>query len=635
MNAKACISSAVIFLFPIFAFAQDTVSLADSGHPYTIVVTATRREQPSEWVADDHKEIDVEKQSGRSSKSVAEMLAASIPAWFADNGGGAVKTVSLRGAGSERTLVLVDGQRIGTIDGDLGGLSPEMIERIEIVEGGQSALYGMDAVGGVVNIITKKPVSEKLSGSFSATAASYEPQDNEPRLDGQCYNLCLGQKLQGIEWLFGADLRKSDGKYEYEGLNNSFQEREHNGYMDWGIHPKIGYNDSSVAVTLSGSLSGRNADGPGSTDFPDTNNTRQTISYIGLNGRWTAGEFLTLRANSSFGYDYLHYRSVSQESWNTDRNGSLELVQDFTFGKQLLTTGMQGLFQSAISNEYGHHTGNQGSVFASGILEQSVQDLVFRETPAVRYDYSSIFKGALDGKAGLIATWKVPAEPSLFFNIGNAFKSPAFSDLYWPQDAWSIGNPHLKPERSVDWDIGAQLHHRVAAIDYSGRITYFRMRLNDMIIWEPRPDFVWTPVNVAAATIRGCKISTQLRLFKMYATSFDCAYSLARDANTGKTLIYRPRYAATYTNALEAGRITFGITVRYSSEVFTDESNTGQLPASTIFDANLGIKIASVGEDGDARLVYDILNLTDEQHVTNEGYPLPGREHRLSLKLSF
>jgi outer membrane cobalamin receptor len=201
---------------------------------------------------------------------------------------------------------------------------------------------------------------------------------------------------------------------------------------------------------------------------------------------------------------------------------------------------------------------------------------------------------------------------------------------------FSRGNPDLKRERSVDMDGGVIVRARRGGAAISNRLSIFLLRLDDMILWAPLPDYTWTPKNVDNATIAGLKYRSEFRYSEAIRASFDYVYSNARKTGTDTVLIYRPRHVAVFTNSLSAWRVTAGFSLRYSGEVFADEANTRELPASVTANMNLGVMVVGPGSDGGGiRLVYDIFNVTNEDHFLAEGYPLPKREHRLSLKADF
>jgi vitamin B12 transporter len=669
MNISACFFTASVLLCPLLVSAQDTASAvpdsgqwfadstsagkaavpsepgalvaaagpadtlvpADSGPFNTIVVTAARREQPSEWVSDDHKVIDIDAERERSSKSVYEIIASNIPAYMADNGGGTVKTMSLMGAGSSRTLILVDGKRVGTTDGDFGDLSQANIEKIEVVEGGQSALYGMDAIGGVVNIVTKRGVSEKWRGNFSATAAAYEPGDNRPHLSTQNYQLSLGKKTGAVESFTAADFGLSDGRYEYSASGATFRMRN-NDFRNWGLYQKFGYRAKDLMLNASLSFRDRKADNPGALNMPWDAATKKNISFAEFEASWRSNEHMLLKASTAVSLNNIHFQPFSYNPSNHEYlNGDIEIVQEFTFGKQLLTTGLQGMRQSVSSSELGFRVSGQGGAFASAVLSRPFFGINLRAIPAVRFDYSSIFKGSLNGRFGLMATLPQlqAVEPSVFANIGSSYRSPTFIDLYWP---YGGGNPDLIKEKGFDVDGGIQISTNSGNIGVCNRAAVFLMRLEDMIVL----DDMWKPQNLDKASITGFKFKSQVRYSELYDIVFDFVYNNARNSVTDNVLTYRPRYMATFTNGLSLWRLTAGFALRYSSEQFIDETNTQSLPAVTTADVNLGITLMRAGTGGSRlRLVYDALNITNEDRMAVAGYPLPRREHRLSLKAGF
>ncbi|MCU0609215.1 MAG: TonB-dependent receptor [Chitinispirillaceae bacterium] len=631
---------AALCLLTTLASAQttDTTSLSDTAN--IIVVTASKRSQPSMCVTDNHQVISVENELRTSSKNAVEQLVDRVPVRYSDYGGGTAKSLSLMGAGTERTLVLVDGKRMGTADGDLGDVSPDIISKIEVINGGQSALYGMDAVGGVINIITKKPAHQNLFGTVSSTIASFEPRDNDLTINTFGLSGSAGRRTGPFGWLVGADRSRSDGRFEYANNQNRSVVRENDSTLDQGVFATADYTAKQLAVGITGSYRQRNAGIPGTTAFPAEAHQDKNIGFVALDGSYELSRLLKLKLNYAFNYDSIHYVDPNiyfpQDSRHARRNQTIECVQELTFDKQKITTGIQGYRQSMQSNEIGDHTANQGSVFASGILEHSAGEFVFSATPSARYDYSSIYNGAANGKISLLSIWNTGFHPGLFFTIGNSYRSPSFNDLYWPADAYAAGNPDLKPETSLSIDGGIRMQHRLDKFSISCRASAFRMRLTDMIAWQEISPWFYSPRNIADAMIRGASLKINIDQSSLYRTALDFTYNQARDNQSHLFLAYKPEYVMIYSNALASDRFSAGITCRYSGKVFTDAANTKTMPSTVRLDANAGLKVYSFGSGtGSVRVAYDILNIFNEQLATNEGYPLPGREHRLGLKIGF
>jgi vitamin B12 transporter len=634
----------VLFLY-FSASAQDLTArsqnssqrLIETDSTTTIIVTATRTKQASQWVSDDHSVVNVEKLLQGSSRSITEMLSSQIPAQIQDYGGGGTKNISLRGAGSERTLVLVDGKRIGLNQNDLGDIPPEIIEKIEMVEGGQSAIYGLDAIGGVVNIITKQSKSDKPISNLSVTLSSYEPGNGRPHLNGTDYNFSTSRQIEHLQWISGANWQLSDGKYEYLDLNNNSRLRTPNNHSDMGLFQKLQFKEKNLDLGISASYNDRMIDMPGSLTHPSLASMKKKIGFISLNGGWTAGKYLKLKLNASGEFDSVHYAdpdiSYPQDSKHFSANQDIEFIQEFICGKQEINTGVDLFRQSIQSNELGDHIAQQRGVFANAVLEKSYSSFVFVATPAVRYDYSTLFNSTVNGKLGLISTWQTLLRPSAFVNVGQSFHNPTFYDLYWPY----MGNPDLKKENSRDIDCGLQIRHTDNRTDFSGRVSYFAVQFSDMIMWQPYDSgHVWLLENVPKASLNGCKLDLRCSFLHDLNGNLSFSYNNARNQTLDKFLIYRPKYIIASSIQRSGARLIAGVSFRYGSSVFTEALNQKTLPANAIYNFNIGYKLFSAGSDENGlRLVYDALNVTNQKQCTNEGYPLPGREHRVSLKMNF
>jgi vitamin B12 transporter len=624
---------------------RDAISVVDSATLSPIVITAARRELRSRWVSDDHTVIDINQSYASEGQSAVELLAARVPSFMSDYGGGGAKKISLRGAGSERTLVLVDGKRTGTSDNDLSDIPSSIIQKIEVVEGGQSALYGMDAIGGVVNIITKRPMVEGVSGSYSSMVGSYESFGNrDVGLNSMTHQATVGMKKGAYEGIVSGDWRVSDGRYEFRSAENALAPRDSNTSRDLNLFARLGRTFDRVSLDVTGTVTDRRVQNPGTISWPSPGTTRKRLNGAGVDAVWHASDISVLRMNSVFGDETIRY--VNTDAWSPQNSrherlyGDIDLVQELTLGRQLLTAGLTARSQRLESNEVGNRAANELSAFAGGVGTFSRSLVTVKTTPSVRFDYSDVYGFTENGKAGAIAGFAIAGEPAVFANIGTASRSPTFNDLYWPQDAWSVGNSDLRPEQSVNADAGAQAFYSADKLIVNGRVTGYFMGLRDMIIWQPDPDdpdgMRWKPDNVAKARIRGIHGSAEMSYANRYTTTLGVTWNDARDDNTDKVLIYRPEYMLTYGTGLSIGPVFTGITCRYMSEVFTDAENAGRLPESTVFDVTAGVRLPlPAGFRTHFGVEYDLYNLTNELRCTNDGYPLPSREHRLSVKVNF
>jgi len=625
---------------------HDTTSPGESVNTLDkIIVTATRREQAIDLVSDDHSLINVGRLQLSTSQNISELLADFVPSRISDYGSGSVKKISLRGVGSERTLVLVDGKRIGSNDGDLGDMSVNSVDKIEVIEGGQSALYGMDAIGGVVNIITKQPTSDKLSGNLSIGLSSFEPRNRKGKLkallNGKDVSGQLGQKYDHLGWLFGGKLAESNGKFGYPDSNKAFHIRENNGVDDGEVFFKTIYKYNALSLNALGVYGNRKIENPGMLPALSLATTKKSIGSVSVDGSYNPMQYLKLKFNSSYAYNFINFIDPNpdwpQKSKHTESRENVEFIQEFTLQKQMLNTGIQFFRDGIISSEIGNHTINQFGIFSNGIFKDSTQFFEFEQMPAIRFDHASTFGNSLNGKIGTVITGNIVLKPAIFYNIGNSFRAPSFNDLYWPSDAYNVGNPDLKPETSTNWDFGFQMQYTFDSVNIRTRFSHYAMQLSEMIIWMPDSSgIVWSPKNVSQATINGFKLDWSLNYRQEWNVALNYHYNDARNKETNKYLIYRP--LSTFTCSFErfGNWLNTGISYTFSGKVFTNEKNTASLPYYHLVNVHAGYKVPiQLLKQNGMWIVYDMLNATNQDRSTNEGYPLPGREHRISLKMQF
>jgi vitamin B12 transporter len=627
------------------AFPEDTLhgSTASAGEERLdpVIVTACRRAQPAQWVSDDHQLIDVNRLQLSTSQTISELLASFVPARITDYGSGGLKNISLRGAGSQRTLLLIDGKRTGAVEADYADLSVNNVEKIEIIEGGQSAIYGMDAVGGVVNIITKRAHSDQLSGTGSVGISSFEARKGignwEPSLNGNNVNVAVGRNYGDFGFSGGGSWNKSDGRYSYSDENKVPRIRENNGFEDWNAFQRIAYQKDAVNLEEIGTYCRRIVGNPGTLAYPSLALTRKRAGAVAVNAGYTPFRALTLKLNSSYAYEFTRFHDPDpffpQDGSHERSNGSIELLQEFTLKKQLVNTGIQLLRSELKSNEIGNHASNQIGIFANGIFTSSAGFFRFECTPAIRCDNASTFGTTLNGKMGAMVTAKIPLTPSFFVNTGSSYKAPTFDDLFWPQDAFAQGNPELKPEKSVNADVGIQVRYDADRISPKLRVSYYRLRLTDMILWAEGRSGLWMPKNISKASINGCKIDVTGKIHRTWNLGCTYHFNDARDDKTDRILIYRPKHMATFSVDHFGAVFNAGASYTYSSRIFIDDANTLSLPDWHAVNVHSGYKLPV--QFNALWLVYDLLNATNQQRRTNEGYPLPGREHRLSMKVQF
>ncbi|WP_153115953.1 TonB-dependent receptor domain-containing protein [Rhodocyclus tenuis] len=499
------------------ALASCFASGAQAADSDTIFVTATRQEARSNELLSDVTVISREQIEQAGQTSIEQLLAQQPGIEFWANGGpGSSSSVSIRGANSDHTVVLIDGQRFGSLMGgpDFSRLPLAQIERIEILRGPASSLYGADAIGGVIQIFTRRgegPARINASTGYG----SYGTSDSTLGVSGG--NETVSYSLQA-------------GHYETKGFSTV-----RNPQAPWGIYnaDRDGFRNQST----SGSLAIRPAAGHevgasfllanGKSHYDDgaTNDkaAQQDIGSVSLYSRnrltsdWTS----TLRVGRSFddstnlnngiAADVFHTRQ-DQASWQND-------IQ-LPLGRALIATEYLKEELSATS--------------AALSRERSVKSLLTGWNGSIgdnrlqfnlRHDDNSQFGGKTTGSAAY--GYQFSPELRAGMSYGTAFKAPSFSHLYYP----GYSNPNLKPENSrnaegsVTWEKQGQ---RLSA-------TYFHNKVEDLII-SPPPTYL--PSNVGKATLSGTSLAYR-GSHGDFSGGVTIDLQRARDDDTGRRLAHR------------------------------------------------------------------------------------------------
>jgi len=257
--------------------------------------------------------------------------------------------------------------------------------------------------------------------------------------------------------------------------------------------------------------------------------------------------------------------------------------------------------------------------------------------PSLRFDGNNDFGSRLSPKIGAVVNFGEFWQTSLKFNIGLSYRAPSFNDLYWPEDAWTKGNPALKPESGLDGDVGIRLQYPVLNGLYL-ESTYFTSNMRDLIIWQETYG-LWTPENVQKSKIQGVENNLVLNLLrKLVSISGNYTYLRAINQSDervlkGKVLIYRPRHSVHLSAMIHMGMLTAQYQYNYTSLRFVKPANTVWLDPYSYSDLVLAVK-PRVGPLG-VNLSLQIKNVFDEEYQTVQHHPVPGREFRLNLGLNF
>ncbi|PIV21779.1 MAG: TonB-dependent receptor [Hydrogenophilales bacterium CG03_land_8_20_14_0_80_62_28] len=567
-----------------------------------IVVTAARTPQPLRTALGDVTVVTAEQIRQAGQTTLADVLQTQPGVEISSNGGpGTTASVYLRGANAGHTLVLVDGMRLGSATTGataLENIPIDQIERIEILRGPASHLYGSDAIGGVIQIFTKSGQGAPRA-NFSAGLGSF----NTRNLSGG-----YGGEIGHTRFSLQAGQTESDGISAYANGNPGYvnQNRDKDGYRNTSLALKLAQTVAvGQEIGVDGFISsGRNHyDGYTSTTdyFSDqTLSTFDIYSKNRINARWNS----LLRVGT--GADHLDDYSPGKDVFNTDQN-QLLWQNDIAAGPGTAILGFERVEQKVSgSTAYSVASRTIQSWFAGYQARLGNHDLQLN----LRNDDNTQFGRHGTGYLGygyqISPRWRVSA------GAGNAFKAPSFNGLYWP----ALGNPDLRPERSRNKE--AALHYDSGVRHFSAVV--FDNRVSDLIAWAPiAPDsYTWLPANVDRATLRGVTLSgaTAVGDFLLDA---NLTLQNPKDAATGKRLIKR----AKEHGALKLGRALGAWTLAgewvVSGRRYADAGNTLKMAGYGLVNLT-----ASRALDRDWTLQTRIDNLFDKSYELTRGFNTPG-----------
>ncbi len=615
-----------------------------------IVVTATRGKSLISEVPASVDVVGLETIELVAPQNMAEVLDNIQGVFIKDYGGiGGIKSISLRGSSAEQVLVLMDGQRLNNAQNgqvDFGTLSTEGIEKIEIIRGGSSALYGADAVGGVVNIITKKDhQATGMTGSINYMRGSFNSQSMAASA-----NFHYGQ----INGSAGYKHLSSDGNFTYINEDRVEEEKENNNItsddvfarMNWIFGDSIAQKDLDLSYKYYTSERGS----PGTTDLPYYTarlwNTNQQFN-TSLSGK--VFNFMNdLKIQGYIHYLKTRYKNdellVPIDSKYKNHTYGLEGQMQTVFSStNLLTYGTGYRYDFLESSEFpSDHERHTYYIFVQDELSFSFASSTgltyISLVPALRFDSSSDFGNHLSPKIGGVVNVGREWQTSVKINAGLNYRAPNFNELYWPEDPWAKGNPSLNPEHGFDWDIGLRLRYPVLT-GLAFDLSYFDVHMKDLILWQSVGQ-IWMPLNVDKARNQGLEINLSLNplmevlIFSGNYTYLD-AKNLSDDRNAyDKQLVYRPKHTANATIGLSWPVFTIQYRYHFVGRRHTKAANIYKLSLDPYRVSDIVISYHSGYEIWGWKISFQVKNFLDEQYEIIKYQPNPGREYRVNLHLS-
>ncbi len=576
--------------FPLYA--QESIYSDD------VVVTASRVQQSRENVLADVSVVERQDIERAGQSTLIELLSILPGVEIESNGGpGATANVHLRGTSSQSVVVLIDGMRLGSAT--LGTTAfnqilPEQIERIEVVRGPVSSLYGSDAVGGVIQIFTRQGEGKPRMSAYVGYG-SYNTREAAASLGGAVDDTRFALNVSSLATNGISSLRINSGR-----------DADDDGYRNLSVS---GHLTQTLAEGHEIGLQFFRSEGHSDFDgnnFAAHQDMKQHSFAVTSKNRFAQGWLSQLKLGESmddlasigsFGTSALRTYQ-RQYSWQNDLSlpvGSLTLAYDRLEDH---VVGNTAFSKSRRSNN---------GWLASYLLEQGPHAF----HAGIRRDDNSQFGQHNTGNIGygykLNQFWRVTG------NYGTAFRAPTFNDLYWPFQDFSFppffhytfrGNPNLKPETSRNREISVvfdQGHHRATATVYYNKID------NLIIGSQGIPDDF--SANVGSATIKGLTMVYE-GWFDTYHLRANVDVQDPKDDDTGKQLVRRARRHAALWLDKTIGSAEVAGEVIASDQRYNDAANDFKLGGYALVNLTAMYKL-----DEDWSLSARLNNLFDRKYA--------------------
>jgi outer membrane cobalamin receptor len=569
-----------------------------------VIVTATKTRHTLGDVPVDAEVITREEMEIRQVKTVQEALKylPGVKINQTSSSWGDKGKVQLQGLDERHTLILVDGQRYLGGHGDAADLQSiplAMVERIEVVKGPASALYGSDAMGGVVNIITRNAQPGKFSLSLSPSLGSRATQAHEAS---------AGFSSGAFSGLLGYTYRDSNGV-----------KKETDAYHEHIFQGSLGY-----AFTPDSQLTVKPCYSKHSMDDEDRTQKRTGVNAV---WDWAPDKLSKLSVRGSF-FNYEHTTGDRSTDWDTDNHEGETIYSRLLFERHTVTAGYQ--FRKEEITDKGKDYKADQDLHSFYVQDEiDLQPLVV--VVGTRIDCHDRWGTEVNPKASLL--YNVTDHLKLRGSVGTAFKAPSLVKLYG--DGWRMGpylvhaNPDLDPEKSIGYQLSVEYAWSERILT---KLALFRNDIEDLIdsrkVKNGRPpwDLYWR--NIDEAITQGVELSLTAQVAKGLTARAGYTYLDTEDEKLHKELTYRSRHKASLE--LNQRFAELGLNLNIAGEYHGSRYDSDYERLGGYFVCNLAVT-QDIGKHFQVFARAD--NMLDKKNIDDE-YDIDGMEFLAGIKMS-
>jgi vitamin B12 transporter len=647
---KYRIASVLSTLLVIFLTRQSPAqSSTESGSSLEeVVVVANRAPEPMSKVGSSVTILNDEDIKQSQATIVSDLLVQTPGISVARSGGvGQPTSVFIRGAESDQTVVIIDGVKMTDPSLPGGGFDFQNLligdtSRIEILRGAQSTLYGSDAIGGVINIVSADP-TRTAAGSASLEGGSHDTGSG---------TATFGGVSDALMWRVGADYYGTSGIPTFDEYLGG---RRDAASQIGGGAAQLRYQlTSDLELDLRGYFVSARSDFDGydtpTGEFGDDGEygkTQQGIGYGGLTWRspdhsltnrlsvqYTGSETRDYDPDAPANYGY----PTTETFYAFGRNIREEYQGTWQFSSAgQLVFGAQNEHSTIDTFSPGSPPVDKGIIIDSGYLQAQYEVLNgLTLTAGARYDHHDVYGGHSTGQAA--AAWVLPDRQTVLrASFGQGFKAPSLYQLYS-----NYGNPALRPETANSWDASIERHALQDRLIVSA--TYFQRTSQNLIDFfdcsTPSPLCVTEPfgyyANIERSLARGVEFAGSLKATDRMTITANYTWTDAKDTSPGSSTYGNqlPRRPENAGNAAVAYawplRLSTSVALRYAGPSFDDAANQVRLGGYVLVDFRASYPINDHFE-----LYGRVENLTDRHYEVEYQYGTLGRSAYAGARATF
>ncbi|MBY0418673.1 MAG: TonB-dependent receptor, partial [Pararheinheimera sp.] len=504
------------------------------------------------------------------------------------------------GGSAGHTLVLIDGVRTGSATlgyASLAELSLQQIEQIEVIKGPKAALYGSDALAGVIAITTRKADNT----SVQLKTGRYQSHEADIVTSQSFGDLKVRGNL-GWSDTEGFDVRPGT-QADKDGFDQRYGKLAAEYTTDFGV-----WSADHNVLNSRGQYDFDPVWGPGA----DQVETKTNQSRLGWAlDRDKSGQKLNISRNQTEDLNWGEDSPVSL--YETERH---EL--DYQYSRELSSaltalTGVNLYHEDVSGSDLGYDVDSRvnKAIFA-GISYQSgawLADVTGRHDKQSQYGHSNTYELGLG--------YQLTNELLVRASRSTAFKAPSFNDLYYPLS----GNKDLAPETATSDELG--LRYRTSDLQIESSV--YQQNVNNLIQWAPMTDGNWVPQNVGEAKIKGTEFSVS-HSWQQLHQQLAYSYTDAKDKATDAALIKRSKHTVHWQGAYQWQDWRVFVTSDYQSDFKTGDFSTPQLGGYTLWGAGVSYEFSN-----ELKLSAKADNLTNKDYLYLPGYATAGAEWSLRL----